>query len=125
MRSGKTEEPTVPNLRRIGQDAEDRVADYLLNKGYTIVTRRYQTKHGEIDIVALDGEILVFVEVKFRKQLNATPETAVDTIKTDRLAQTAERYAIEFGCLDKQTRFDLVAVTPRDIRHHVDAFRPR
>jgi len=115
----------VPNLRRLGSDAEDQAAEYLLEKGYTIVTRRYQTKHGEIDIVALDGDMLVFVEVKYRNQADAFPETAVDGTKTDRLAKTAERYAIEFGCLDKQTRFDVIAVTPRAIRHHIDAFRPR
>ena len=115
----------MPNLRRIGTDAEDRAAAYLLDKGYTIVTRRYQTKHGEIDIVALDGDILVFVEVKYRAQPDSFPETAVDTVKAERLAHAAERYAIEFGCLDKQTRYDMVAVTPRAIRHHIDAFRPR
>lgn len=115
----------MPNLRRVGRDAEDLAAEYLLDKGYTLVTRRYQTKHGEIDIVALDGDILVFVEVKFRKQPDSFPETAVDTVKTNHLAKTAECYAVEFGCLGKQTRFDLIAVTPRAIRHHIDAFRPR
>ena len=46
----------MPNLRQLGAEAEDRAATYLLGLGYTLVTRRFKAAHGEIDLVALDGE---------------------------------------------------------------------
>jgi len=115
----------MPNLAKLGHEAEDRAAQYLLDKGYTIVTRRYKAKHGEIDIVALDGELLVFVEVKYRRGNSSWPEAAVDDAKIERLAKAALEYATAFGCLGMPTRFDLIAVTPNSMRHHPDAFRPR
>lgn len=115
----------MPNLRRLGREAEDRAAQHLIDKGYTIVTRRFKARQGEIDIVALDGDILVFVEVKYRKDKGASPEAAVDELKIDRIAAAAAEYASRFDCSNRCTRFDLIAVTPGTIRHHEDAFRPR
>lgn len=115
----------MPNLRRLGRDAEDRAAQHLLEQGFTIVTRRYKAKHGEIDLVALEGEVLVFVEVKCRRSPSAWPEAAVDERKIERLAQAAAEYAARFECDNRPTRFDLVAVTPKEVRHYRDAFRPR
>lgn len=115
----------MPNLRRIGRDVEDRAAQFLLDKGYTIVTRRYQIRGGELDIVALDGDILVFVEVKFRQNDAVAPETAIDDTKVASMCAAAKRYCHETGSENRQTRFDVIAVTPSAIRHHIDAIRPR
>jgi putative endonuclease len=51
----------MSSLRRLGQDAEDRAADFLIAKGLTVVTRRFTVRQGEIDLVALDGDEIVFV----------------------------------------------------------------
>ena len=51
-----------------GKLGEDFTADYLVNNGYDIITRNYRKPCGEIDIVALKGDILVFVEVKTQIQ---------------------------------------------------------
>lgn len=113
----------MPNLRLEGQKAEDLAAGYLLSQGFTLVTRRYAIKGGEIDLIALDGEILVFVEVRSRSGKGLTPEESVDARKRARLVRAAERY-LEESRETRETRFDLVAVEGSDLRHHRDFFRP-
>lgn len=113
----------MPNLRRIGAEAEDRAADFLLGLGYTIVTRRFKSSRGEIDIIALDGKTLVFVEVKFRNNPNSLPEEAVDEKKIKHFAKAAEEYVYKSEMQECPMRFDMIAVTPSELRHHVDAFR--
>jgi putative endonuclease len=99
--------------------------EWLLSKGYTIVTRRYQSKHGEIDIIAMDDDVLVFIEVKYRRSGELAPEAAVDDTKIQRMSATAELYANAMGVEDRPSRFDVIGVTPHEIRHHIDAFRSR
>lgn len=111
----------MPNLRRVGQEAEDRAAQYLLDKGYTIVTRRYATRSGELDIVALDGETLVFVEVKERRAPGWLPEDGVGNVKIGRWRAAAEDYLIRMEQLGRSIRFDVIAIDAHGIRHHQDA----
>jgi putative endonuclease len=112
----------MPNLRALGASAENRAADFLLSKGYTIVTRRFTTRKGEIDIVALDGDELVFVEVKLRMAPGYSPEEAVGPKKLKSLRAAADAYLSEFGSLDQSHRFDLVAIDQGGVRHHERAF---
>jgi putative endonuclease len=91
-----------------------------LAKGYTILTRRYRSKRGEIDVVALDGETLVFVEVKERAQ--GDPELAVSLGKQQRIADAALRYQTEFEQGGRDVRFDTIAIVGDTIRHHENAF---
>ena len=113
----------MSNLRRVGAEAEDRAAEYLLGLGYTIVTRRFKSSRGEIDIVALDGDVLVLVEVKYRRDREAIPEEAVDDKKVAHFSRAAEEYIYKAGLSECDVRFDLIAVTPDELRHHIDAFR--
>lgn len=107
----------MPRSRReLGVKAEDRAASYLLDLGYSLITRRYVVQGGEIDIVALDGEVLVFVEVKSRR--DALPEESLTPRKSSRLRVAAKAYLHAIGSPDHPHRFDLVAVTPEGIRHH-------
>jgi putative endonuclease len=112
----------VSNLRRVGREGEDRAAAYLESLGYTIVTRRYCTRGGEIDLVALDGEILVFVEVKERRAPGYVPEEGVGERKSARLSSAARKYLSEMGEETREVRFDLIAIDREGLRHHVDAF---
>lgn len=112
----------MSNLRRVGASAEDKAADYLLNQGYTLLTRRFSVREGELDIVALDGETLVFVEVKHRRG-NARPEEAMNSKKADRLLMAAERYRDKSGLSEKTFRFDLIAIENDELRHYVDVSR--
>lgn len=115
---------TVPNLRRIGREAEDRAADYLLGLGYTIVTRRFKGAQGEIDLVALDGETLVIVEVKLSRTPFRRAEEGLDDRKARQLATVTDEYLHKSGLADRRLRYDLVAIDETGLRHHVDAFRP-
>jgi putative endonuclease len=113
----------MPNLRRVGREGEDRAADYLVEKGYTIVTRRHHTRRGEIDLVAMMGDLLVFVEVKERRTPDFVPEEALDERKIGRLREAAAAYLVEMGVEDVQVRFDVIGLDSDGIRHHEDAFR--
>ena len=113
----------MPDKRALGREAEDRAARYLLEQGYTLVTRRFSSKGGEIDLVALDGETMVFVEVKARSGKFGTPEEAIDHRKMDRFSSAAISYLSRMGERDRTIRFDLVAIDPQGLRHYPDFFR--
>ena len=106
---------------RAGSDAEDHAADLLLEKGYTIVTRRFKAKGGELDIVALDGDDLVFVEVKQRKA-GYIPEESISRRKIERLYAAANNYLTQTGQSGRAFRFDVIAVGFNEVRHHRGVF---
>ena len=112
---------------RRGRAGEDLAVDYLVKKGYRILDRNYRYGHGEIDIVAEDGSVLVFVEVKARRSKQyGEPEDAITFRKRALLRRTADGYIYEHNIEDKDCRFDVVAVDyePRspEIRHIENAF---
>lgn len=106
---------------RRGTEHEDRAAELLLAKGYTLLTRRFRCRGGEVDIVAMDGDTLVFVEVKYRAQ--GSPEASVGPTKVARCAAAAGEYLARTGMGKWKTRFDLVAISGGEARHHEGAFR--
>jgi len=112
----------VPNLRVVGREAEDRAAEFLRGLGYTIVTRRYKARHGELDLVALDGDLLVFVEVKARYAKEYVPEESIGDRKRRAMADAATDYLHAVGEPDRDHRFDVIAIDSRGLRHHVDIF---
>ena len=106
--------------RAEGERHEDSAADYLLSLGYTLIARRFRAAGGEIDLVALDDETLVFVEVKYRTK--QPPEAAIDHTKVARISQAADAYLAKTGAHQKRCRFDVFAVFPGGLRHHIGAF---
>lgn len=106
--------------RKKGTEAEDRAADFLLDKGYTLVGRRIKTQRGELDIVALDGDLLVFVEVKAAR--SGEPEWNLTEAKQAKLRLAAEDYLIQIDQPTRPVRFDLIAVVGEEIRHVPEAF---
>ncbi|HTQ08592.1 MAG TPA: YraN family protein [Fimbriimonadaceae bacterium] len=113
----------MPDLRRVGAEAEDRAADYLISIGCTIVTRRWTVRGGEIDIVAFDGDLVLFVEVKARSGRWSSPEEAISQIKIDRFLTAVRKYALEYDLLQRPTRYDVIAIDNHGLRHYPDAFR--
>jgi putative endonuclease len=111
---------------RVGEDLAHR---YLRRKGCTVVARNYRARSGagEIDLVAWDGQTLVFVEVKTRSSEEyGAPETAVDAEKRIAVERTAREYALRAGVEWGRTRFDIVSVVllgPVRIEWLRDAFR--
>ena len=98
------------NTREIGRICERRVQDYLKNVGMEITAENYCCREGEIDIVARDGEYIVFVEVKARKnKLFGEPCEAVTRSKQKKIRMAAERYIAEKE-YDGAVRFDVAEV---------------
>ncbi len=114
--------------KRTGNRGEDLAADYLSQKGFEIVERNYRYGHGEIDIVAKDKDILVFVEVKTRKNLEfGPPEMAITKSKQRQVRKISEAYLIDKNINDTDCRIDVVAILirknlPPIINHIENAF---
>ncbi len=115
--------------KSLGQRGEAAVARYLRRHGYRIVARGDRLKPGELDLVALDGKTIVFVEVKTRRSQDAGhPSEAVDAAKQRRLTRLAVTFLKRHGLLEHPARFDVVAVTWPEgqrrptIEHFKDAF---
>jgi putative endonuclease len=83
--------------------------DHLRTHGYRIVTSPYRTKIGEVDIIAWDGDTLIFV-VKARKNTDP-PEDSVGPQKQQRIIRAAQAYISRYRLEDKPYRFDVLAVT--------------
>lgn len=111
----------------LGPRGESLAAKYLRAKGYRILVRNYDAGAAEIDIVALDGDTVVFVEVKTRECEDAArPEDQVNRHKQRQITIAARRYIAHYKT-PPRTRFDVVAIVWPDvgepvIRHHVAAF---
>jgi len=108
---------------------EDAAAAYLERIGMQVIERNWRTQAGEIDIVALDGDEIVFVEVKTRRSERAgTADEAVSPAKQRRVAKLATSYLRDAGAgADTPVRFDVVAIRVLApdralLRHHRAAF---
>jgi putative endonuclease len=95
--------------RATGTSGEDDAAAFLRKKGLRILERNFRTRYGEIDIVARDGESVVFVEVKARSAgALAEPKDAVDAKKRKRIIMAAREHLSSFG--EARARFDVVSI---------------
>ena len=103
----------MPLLDRIslGKSGEDRACRELERRGYAILARRYRTRFDEIDIVAQDGPVIVFVEVKARTSLRyGDPAEAVTLHKQTKVSAMALDYLSRRKLQNVPSRFDVVAV---------------
>jgi putative endonuclease len=95
----------------LGKHGEDLAVAELEQRGYAILDRRYRTKRGEIDIVARDGDTIVFVEVKARVTAEfGTAAQAVTDLKRRRLVTMATEYLSRRRLHGHPCRFDVVAI---------------
>jgi putative endonuclease len=107
-----------------GKEGEDIAARYLSEQGYCILVRNYRTKVGEIDIIAREGDTLVFVEVKARSGIRfGLPQEAVDQRKQTRLSRVALAYLRDQKGSPCDCRFDVVAVVGRAEKFKVELIR--
>ncbi len=94
-----------------GRTGEDAATAFLLDRGYRIIARNYRRRFGEIDIIAEDGAVLVFVEVKTRKTASfGNPFEAVDRRKQRQISRVALDYITRHKEENRPARFDVVAV---------------
>lgn len=111
-----------------GRDAESLVCEHIEKEGTRVVARNFRGRGGEIDIVARDGDVLVFVEVRFREEGDfGAPEETVTPVKRSRIASAARAYLSTISPADwKEARFDVAAVEGSGpaavIRYYRNAF---
>lgn len=113
----------------LGEKGERHAARFLRRRGYRIVATRRRLRYGEIDVIAVDGTTIVFVEVKTRRSAAAgRPALAVDALRRRRMTRASLAYLKSHGLLEYPARFDIVEVLwPIDCRrpaieHHENAF---
>jgi putative endonuclease len=97
--------------RTVGQTGEALARQFLLERGYEIITTSYRCGKREMDIIARDQETLVFVEVKSNTSLAfGLPEERVHRKKQAHLVRVAQQFLAEHHWENKAARFDVIAV---------------
>lgn len=112
------------NNRRLGSCFEQKVAAFLENNGFLILEHNYRCRSGEIDLIAKDGNYLVFVEVKYRKTAAAgSALEAVDKRKAAQVRKVAAYYLYQKHLPESTPcRFDAAAVDGERLTYVKDAF---
>lgn len=116
----------MPKHLETGKSGEVLATELLIKKGYTILERNYRSGKSEVDIIAMIGNELVFVEVKTRSTAYfGYPEESITDRKIELMSEAADNY-IEVNDLKLEVRFDLISVIlnreGREIYHVEDAF---
>ena len=109
-----------------GISGEQQAAEWLIRKcGMKVIEQRCRTKAGEIDLIMLDGETVVFVEVKTRLRADAgIGIMAVDKRKQRRITNASVLYLLRKGWKNRAVRYDIVEVRPDGILYVPNAFQP-
>lgn len=113
----------------IGSLGEETATGFLQKSGYIILERNWRFRKAEIDIIAKDGEVLVFVEVKAKSYTYfGAPEESVSIYKENLIIDAAHQYMIKIGH-DWEIRFDIISIVfdkskDASITHFKDAFFP-
>ena len=107
----------------LGRAGENKAIEYLTKKGYKILQKNFKTYVGEIDVIAKDGEEIVFVEVKTRSSESyGSPGEAVDYKKQEKYVKVATEYLIRNKKEGANCRFDVIEILNGQINHVIDAF---
>ena len=111
----------------LGKEGENRAVEVLETAGMTIIARNFRSQRGEIDIIALDGEILVFIEVKAWSKLGMENLSySLSPQKQRRIIETAKYFlSIYRQYYGRATRFDVIFVGKEAVTHLASAFMER
>ena len=118
----------MSDSKELGQKGEDIASDFLVEKGYRIITRNWRWGLNEIDIIAENADFIIFIEVKTRSgNYLEHPSVAVSVSKQKAIIKTANEYINRYN-IDKESRFDIITIiksnTALEIDHIEDAFYP-
>lgn len=110
----------VDSRRLFGNAQEKQASAFLKQRGYRIIERQFTTKFGEIDLIAKDGDEIVFVEVKARRsKLFGFPEESVTKTKLEKIMRVAEIF-LQLRHLEKTPhRIDVIAIEGAEIEHFI------
>jgi len=102
----------VSDILHLGERGEALAWNFLKKRGYLLLEKNYRTRLGEVDVVARKDGVLVFVEIKTRRDHRfGLPEEAVDWKKRRKLARVAQAYLQAEGLENRSARFDILSVT--------------
>lgn len=111
------------NNRSVGTEGEEKARAFLETRGCKILKANYRCPGGEIDLIAKEGETILFVEVKYRTgEGSGQPEEAVDSRKQRTISRCALHYLARRGSVDVPCRFDVISIAGEEIRWHRNAF---
>ncbi len=102
-----------------GRKAEDEAARWLEGQGWDILARRRKTKVGEIDLVARQGRLIAFVEVKWRQRA-CDLDLAIDEYRLSRVAAAATSVAHEYATAGEDLRIDVILLAPGAPPRHIE-----
>lgn len=107
-----------------GKNYEQKAAAYLQEQGMSLLTTNYRCRQGEIDIIGIHQDCLVFVEVKYRKdEKSGMPEEAVGVSKQRKICRVSDYFRIFNRQYEKlQVRYDVAAITGEQIKWYQNAF---
>ena len=107
----------------LGRAGEKRAVEFLKQKGLEVVETNFKTHIGEIDVIAKDNGVIVFVEVKTRStDAFGQPSEAVNRKKQEKYFLVATEYLRKTHLLDAPSRFDVIEIENGKINHIIDAF---
>jgi putative endonuclease len=107
----------------LGRAGEKRATEFLRKKGFKILQTNYKTHIGEIDVIAKDGDTIVFVEVKTRiSDEYGVPSEAVNVKKQEKYYKVATEYLVREKLMDSPCRFDVIEIENGQINHIFNAF---
>ena len=110
-RTSQEEDRGNDNRRHTGNRGESLAVTALKKRGYKILEQNYRSKLGEIDIIAAEGSVLAFVEVKARQTDQfGDPKEAITPRKQRKISMVALEYLKQTGQMERSARFDVVAV---------------
>lgn len=112
------------NKRNIGKEKEELAAKFLARQGVKILEKNFSCRMGEIDLIGLDGECIVFVEVKYRTNTDyGYPQEAVSKYKRRKIVLVSGYYRMQNGLGDGTNfRFDIVSILGDKIRWDKNVF---
>ncbi len=112
------------NKSSVGKKGEDQAVQFLAAKGFHIIERNYHSPFGEIDVIGLDGDVLVFAEVKTWSSFGLEQlEQGINKRKQKRIIETAKYFlAMHRKYMSMAMRFDVVFISSEGITHLLSAF---
>ena len=112
--------------KKLGNDGENITVTWLKQKNFTIISQNYNTRWGEIDIIATKDDVISFVEVKTRLSCYFPISSVVTKRKQKKIIKTAKSFILKNNIIDKVFRFDIAVVTKQkndfDVQYLPNAF---
>ena len=123
-RPSSSNKPGAPVARKSGLAGEAAAAEFLEGKGMRILERNFRYRRGEVDIIALDKETLVFAEVKTWSKYGIDAlEQAINDKKQRKIVETSKYFlSLNRKYMYMATRFDVIFISPHGITHLASAF---